>query len=263
MDRDPPPVRAIARYVAELEHALRLRPLLRRRLSAEVREHLEDAARAERLGGASRDEAERHAIAAFGSARELARAYRRPRPSRALVGTTLGAAAVAALATALVVPQLGTPRAVVRAAAAALPVAPMVAEAPAAVAGPAAEAAEPPAIGGSGFALLAAYTDDDVAPRWQEPPTAACAATGADAPVAWTLRTRRAATGATWELTGTVATAGGVRLLLADGRERRATRTGRRFASAGGGLPPVAVLLILAGRDCRVDLPALPEADLA
>jgi len=120
-----------------------------------------------------------------------------------------------------------------------------------------------PAIAGSGFALLAAYTEDDVAPRWHEPPAAACAATGVQAPVAWTLRTRRAAAGPTWELTGTVATAGAVRVLLPDGRERRAARAGSRFTSADGGLPPVAVLLTVAGRDCRVDLPALPAAGLA
>lgn len=263
MDRDPRPAGAIDQYVAELELALRLRPLLRRRLSAEVREHLEDSVRAERLGGATREDAERHAVAAFGGARALAEAYRSPRPSRTLVGSSLAAAAVAAVATALVVPQLDAPRAVVRTAVTTVPDVPDAAAAPASPAAATVAPPEPPAIAGSGFALLAAYTEDDVAPRWQEPPATACATTGAEAPVAWTLRTRRAAAGTTWELTGTVATTGAVRVLLADGGERQATRAGSRFASADGGAPPVALLLTVAGRDCRVELPPLPDAGLA
>jgi hypothetical protein len=262
MDRDPPPAGAIEDYVAELQHALRLRPLLRRRLTAEVREHLEDAAHAEQRAGHARADAERHAVAAFGSARALATAYRAPRPSRALVGTTVATAAVAAIATAVAIPRLETPRTDVRAAVTA-PGVPALAETPAPAPATPAVAAAPPAVAGSGFALLAAYTEDGAAPRWQELPTARCAGSGAEAPLGWTLHVGRALSRPRWQLTGTAATAGPVRVVLADGRALPARRTGARFAAAAEGPAPVAVLLRVAGRDCRVDLPPLPDAGLA
>src|SRR5262245_53478724 len=136
MAASPSPVEA---YLRELEHALRARPLLRRRVLDEARAHLEDAVAAELAAGVPRLEAERHAVETFGPAPAIAAAYGRRRPP----GATLAAAAavLAALPVATALVATDRPATVATAGPGLAPVV--------------ARAVEVASVAGSGFAVLA------------------------------------------------------------------------------------------------------------
>lgn len=87
----------IGPYLNELERELRLPARLRRRVLAEAADHLHEATEALMAEGMSGDDAEWAAVAAFGSARGLARRFTDELAVRA-VGRAAWAASVAAVA---------------------------------------------------------------------------------------------------------------------------------------------------------------------
>jgi hypothetical protein len=99
-------VSPIAAYLDELAGLLR-RGARRRRILAEVRTHLLDAAAAAREPGEEADAAQRRAVARFGSPPEVARAFnaihrRRHALVRRAAAVTLAGAATASVGTATV-----------------------------------------------------------------------------------------------------------------------------------------------------------------
>jgi hypothetical protein len=73
---------SIEEYLAILRRSLRARPFARRRIVREIEAHVLDAARQEEMGGIGGVEAERRAIARFGSAEELAARFSEPKDAR-------------------------------------------------------------------------------------------------------------------------------------------------------------------------------------
>jgi hypothetical protein len=76
-------------YLADLRRALRLRLLLRRRLLAEVEGHLRESAEELRRSGRPAEDAEREAVARFGSPEGVAAAAVRAAWPRSLVPAAL------------------------------------------------------------------------------------------------------------------------------------------------------------------------------
>jgi hypothetical protein len=98
-------VSPIAAYLDEL--AVLLRRDARRRILAEVRTHLTDAAAAARVPGEAAEAAQHRVVARFGSPEEVARAFnsvRRPRRAlpRRVAAVMLASGAMASLGTATV-----------------------------------------------------------------------------------------------------------------------------------------------------------------
>jgi len=97
----------IERYVRELRRELRGRRGARRRIVAEVRTHLLEAADAERASGADEHKAAEQALARFGSARDTARRFdglasRRRTLLRRALAPSLAVIALSTLASATV-----------------------------------------------------------------------------------------------------------------------------------------------------------------
>jgi hypothetical protein len=86
----------IEQYLLDLTRELRARPLLARRVAREVADHLSEAAARAVRTGASREDAERSAVAQMGPPRLIAGKYRRLGPSSAglLVAASIGTAMI-------------------------------------------------------------------------------------------------------------------------------------------------------------------------
>jgi len=105
---------SISTYLNELRAALRLGPLIRRRIMNEVEDHLREAAARERRAGATPEDAEERAVERFGAATEIAAAFLEVDGARATVGgftvlwLSVSAASVVALLTSLYAPTAGS-----------------------------------------------------------------------------------------------------------------------------------------------------------
>ena len=235
MAASPSPVEA---YLRELEHALRARPVLQRRVVDEARAHLADAVAAELEAGVPRVQAERHAVEMFGPAAAIAAAYGRRRPPVATLAAAAAVIAALPVATALVATD--RPATIAAAGPALGPVA--------------APAVEVPSVAGSGFAVLAVERRDGAEPEWRRPGAVTCG-TGETPALDWSLRAAGDAAG-TWRLRVRLASRGSVDVLLADGRRRPARPAGAAFAASGTGARPVALVATTGGARCVVRLPA-------